>query len=52
MKTVQNLGYKVNTKRDSKSYNDRYNLNTDKFERKANVAFKAKRARLAEEYAF
>lgn len=52
MKTVQNLGFKANTKRDSKSHNDRYHVSHDKFERKASVAFKVKRARLAEEFAF
>ncbi len=47
MKTVQNLGFKVNTKRNSKSYNE-FASKDQKFERKANAQFKMRKQRNAE----
>jgi hypothetical protein len=46
MKQVQNLGFKVNNQRDSKSRNDRQFKSGDKFERKAGVQFKLRKQRL------
>jgi hypothetical protein len=51
MKNVQNIGFKVNTKRDGKSWNEGRSKG-DRFERKATVAFKQRKQKLTENYSF
>jgi hypothetical protein len=51
MKKYQDLSFKMNTKRDSKSYNDNRALG-DRLERKASVAFKQRKQKLSEEFAY
>lgn len=52
MKHVQNLSYKINTKRNSKSYNDSHQQSGDRLVRKAAVTFKLRKQKLFEEFAY